>query len=150
MPILTLAAMTAMSCSPDPGPPASSAYTVQIVDAFPAPTKIRCGGLATPFLILVNVYMANSTSSPVTLLRASSSAQYISPEALFGKNLLVSESLPFTPLYLRAHDGSNYSTVSISGTCPPPNGYGKFYLTVFMTTDSGQYATKPMLLSLEN
>jgi hypothetical protein len=138
-----------LGCADASVPPVASGHAVQITKAYPAPTTILCGGGANGFLVLVNVHMANTTSSPVTLQGVSSAAQYVRPEALSGTFLLVSPSLPFTPLYLRANDGSNYTTVSVKGTCPGPSGYGDFYLSLFLTTDSGQYATPSMLLSFK-
>ncbi len=141
-----LFAAALLGCA-DSTPPSSAGHTVQVVKAYPAPTTIVCGGGATTFLILVNVYMVNTTPSPVTLVNVSTAALYVRPESLSGRYLLVSQSVPFTPLFLRANDGSNYTTVSVAGTCPAVSAYGDFYLSLFMTTDTGQYATPAMPMS---
>lgn len=146
---LALLAAALLSCKESAAPPSFHGHAVQITRVENAPDLVHCGdGPPTTYLFLVNVFMVNTTPSPATLLNVSSSAPYTNNLVLDPPTVLTRSSIPFTPLFLRANDGSNYTTVSLGGVCPLPSAYGSFYVTLYMTTDTGQYATTMMTLSL--
>jgi hypothetical protein len=146
---LAVFATTVLSCAESAAPPSFNGHTVQITRVSYSPSSVHCGfGPPTTYLFLVYVYMVNTTPSPATLLNVSSAAPYVQNPVLQPPTVLTRSSLPFTPLYLRANDGSNYTVVSIGGVCPSPSAYGSFYVTLFLTTDTGQYATSMFTLSL--
>jgi hypothetical protein len=89
--------------------------------------------------------MVNTTPNPVTLERVRASGVYLSgAPPVVGTITLVRESVPFTPLFLRANDGQALTTVSLAGVCPTSGGYGEIQVTLLMETDAGVFATPPL------
>ena len=124
--------------------PANANGVVQIAEVSANPTTLNCP-TASP--IYVNVRLVNTTTDSVTIVKVSSAGIIIrsSSAQLVGQSALTIASLSFTPAILRPHDGNATTTAILPAPCPhgvDAYGFVDAYVTLFVTTTTGQYSTK--------
>ena len=124
--------------------PANANGVVQIAEVSANPTTLNC---PTAIPIYVNVRLVNTTPESVTVTKVSSSGIIIrsSSAQLVGQSAFTIASLSFTPTVLRPHDGNATTTAILPAPCPrgvDQYGFVDAYVALFVTTTTGQYATK--------
>jgi hypothetical protein len=124
--------------------PTGTGHVVQVVSVAAAPNPVKCGSAPRFIPVLFNVVMVNTTSSAVTLSKVGSAGIKVDGATL-GPIALQFDSLPFTPILLRANDGQATTQVSMQTPCAV---LGRIQLWLYMFTTAGQYATTPMYLTV--
>jgi hypothetical protein len=143
--LLTLAAACASATAPG-----TANGVVQIAEVSANPRTLNC---PNPTPIYVNIRMVNTTRDTVTVVKVSSSGLVVrAPSApqLVGQSAYTYDSLSFTPTMLRAHDGNAIVTVVLPAACLRGVALGgslDAYVTVMVTTTSGQYATRQLTVT---
>lgn len=151
-------ALAGTRCSADNGI-SGAAYLVQIGSVIASPTTVDCGSAATNAVF--NVQLINTTAVDIHLLQVSSSGVVLrtSLDSNPSRQVYQIQSLPFSPTdaLVRAGDGDVTVRVFLAAACPDLRvfnaqggfvvpSYADIAITLYLTTNSGQYTTAPLII----